>query len=378
MKKKVLSVIAVMALGVSLLAGCGTNAAPEDGADTSAAGEAVTQDEYITVINYGEYIDKEFLKQFEEETGIEVKYEECTTPEEMYSKYMAGAIDYDLICSSEYMVERLILEGEAKKIDKSQMEYVDNISDRMWELCQVFDPGNEYAIPYFYGTVGILYNTEMVDEEIDSWEVLFNGDYAGNMIMSNSVRDALMVAEKYLGYSLNTTDRDQIREAFDLLIDQKSDVEAYFVDEVREEMVAENAAIAVCYSGETYLANEYNPSLQYVVPKEGSNLWVDCWMIPKSSTNTEGAIKFLDFLCREDIAMGNFEYVYYPSPNQAVLEQLDEETLADPFVFPSDEAFENCEVYRQLDEETVEYYNDLWKELKSVSTFFWMENRSNE
>lgn len=376
MKKKIVSVIAVMALGASLLVGCGsTNAAPEEGADTSAAVEAATQDEYITVINYGEYIDKEYLRQFEEETGIEVKYEECTTPEEMYSKYMSGAIEYDLICSSEYMVERLIQEGEAKKIDKSQMEYIDNIGDKFWELCQVFDPENEYAIPYFYGTVGLLYNTEMVGEEIDSWDVLFNGDYAGNIIMSNSVRDALMVAEKYLGYSLNTTDKEEIRNAFDLLIDQKADVEAYFVDEVREEMVAENAAIAVCYSGETYLANEYNEKLQYVVPKEGSNLWVDCWMIPKTSTNTAGAIKFLDFLCREDVAMGNFEYVYYPSPNQAVLDQLDEETLADPFVFPSEEAFEHCEVYRQLDADTVEYYNDLWKELKSVSTFFWMENR---
>lgn len=379
MKKRFLSVIAVMALSAGLLVGCGADDTSQIGdGGASAVSESASQDEYITVINYGEYIDKAYLNQFEEETGIKIKYEECTTPEEMYSKYMAGAIDYDLICSSEYMIERLILEGQAKKIDKSQMEYVDNISDRMWELCQVFDPANDYAIPYFYGTVGILYNEEMVDGEIDSWDVFFNGDYAGNMIMSNSVRDALMVAEKYLGYSLNTTDREEIRAAFDLLIQQKSDVEAYFVDEVREEMVAENAAISICYSGETYLANEYNPSLQYVVPKEGSNLWVDCWMIPKTSTNTEGAIKFLDFLCREDIAMGNFEYVYYPTPNQAVLDQLDEETLSDPFVFPSDEAFENCEVYRQLDADTVEYYNDLWKELKSVSTFFWMENRSNE
>lgn len=377
MKRRILSVIAVMALGAGLLAGCGTSDSGSDASGSSQA-ETASKGEYITVINYGEYIDKTFLKQFEEETGIEVKYEECTTPEELYSKYMAGAIDYDLLCSSEYMIERLILEGEALKIDKSQMEYVDNISDRMWELCQVFDPNNEYAIPYFYGTVGILYNEEMVHGEIDSWEVLFNGEYAGNMIMSNSVRDALMVAEKYLGYSLNTTDRDQIREAFDMLVDQKSDVEAYFVDEVREEMVAENAAVAVIYSGETYLANEYNPSLRYVVPKEGSNLWVDCWMMPKTSTNPEGALKFLDFLCREDVAMGNFEYVYYPTPNQAVLDQLDEETLSDPFVFPSDEAFENCEVYRQLDEDTVEYYNDLWKELKSVSTFFWMENREAE
>lgn len=370
MKKRMLSILVVMMFVTGLLTGCGTSKEnTQTSQDVSGEAETATQDEYITVINYGEYLDKRYIKIFEEETGIKIKYEECTTPEEMYSKYMAGSIDYDLICSSEYMIERLILEGEAKKIDWSKMENIDNIGEDYWELCQVFDPENEYALPYFYGTVGLLYNTDLVEEEIDSWDVLFNGQYAGDIIMSNSVRDALMIAEKYLGYSLNTTDRAQIRESFDLLIEQKKDVEAYFVDEVREEMVAENATIAVCYSGETYLAHEYNPSLQYVVPKEGSNLWVDCWMIPKTSTNTEGAIKFLDFLCREDVARANFDEVYYPSPNEAMLKQLDVETRQDPFVFPSQEAFDNCEVYRQLDDETVEYYNDLWKELKSVSTF---------
>ncbi|MBQ8662544.1 MAG: extracellular solute-binding protein [Eubacterium sp.] len=376
MKKRVLSVLTVAGLAVGLLAGCGSQEAPNAG-NTSAQGSAISErsskGSTITVINYGEYIDKSVLRQFEAETGIEVKYEECVNPEEMYSKYIAGAIDYDLICSSEYIIERLIQEGHALEIDKSQMEYVDNIGDKYWEICQVFDPENQYAIPYFYGTVGLLYNEDLIKGEIDSWEVLFNGEYAGEIIMSNNVRDALMIAEKYLGYSLNTTDRDEIDTAFELLIDQKKDVEAYFVDEVREEMVAENASIAVCYSGETYLANEYNEKLQYVVPKEGSNLWVDCWMLPKSATNVEGALLFLDFLCREDIAMKNFEYVYYPSPNEAVLAQLDEETLSDPFVFPDEEAFENCEVYRQLDTDTIEYYSAWWKELKSVTTFFWQQ-----
>lgn len=376
MKKRWLSVLAVVGLSVSIFAGCGSNEASgvqKESATASANVEYASTKDTITVINYGEYIDKSVIKQFEQETGIKVKYEECVNPEEMYSKYIAGAIDYDLICSSEYIIERLIQEGHALPIDKSKMEYVDNIGDKYWEICQVFDPENQYAIPYFYGTVGLLYNEKLVDGTIDSWDVLFNGDYAGEIIMSNNVRDALMVAEKYLGYSLNTTNRGEIDAAFELLIDQKKDVEAYFVDEVREEMVAENAAIAVCYSGETYLANEYNESLQYVVPKEGSNLWADCWMIPKSATNLDGAHLFLDFLCREDIAMRNFEYVYYPSPNDAVLSQLDEETLSDPFVFPSDEAFENCEVYRQLDEDTVEYYSNWWKELKSVTTFFWQQ-----
>lgn len=374
MKKRMLSILTVATLAMGLFTGCGSNEVPQNnsaGSALSATAENVSSNQTITVINYGEYIDHEVLNVFEKETGIKVKYEECVNPEEMYSKYIAGGIDYDLICSSEYIVERLIQEGHALELDKSKMEHVDNIGDKYWEICQVFDPENKYAIPYFYGTVGLLYNEDMVHGEIDSWDVLFNGEYAGNIIMSNNVRDALMVAEKYLGYSLNTTNRSEIDAAFALLLEQKKDVEAYFVDEVREEMVAENAAIAVCYSGETYLANEYNEKLQYVVPKEGSNLWADCWMIPKSCTNMDGALAFLDFLCREDIAMANFEYVYYPSPNQAVLDQLDEETLGDPFVFPSEEAFENCEVYRQLDNDTIEYYSHWWKLLKSKTTFFW-------
>ncbi len=376
MKKRLLSVLAVAVLSVGLLTGCGADEntlAQGSSGYASAALEASSEKDTITVINYGEYIDKSVIKQFEQETGIKVKYEECVNAEEMYSKYISGAIDYDLLCSSEYIVERLIQEGHAIPIDKSKMQYVNNIGDKYWELCQVFDPANEYAVPYFYGTVGLLYNEELVKGEIDSWDVLFNGDYSGEIIMSNNVRDALMVAEKYLGYSLNTTDRGEIDKAFELLVDQKKDVEAYFVDEVREEMVAENASIAVCYSGETYLANEYNEKLQYVVPKEGSNLWVDCWMMPKSATNIDGGLMFLDFLCREDIAMRNFEYVYYPSPNEAVLSQLDDEIRSDPFVFPSEEAFENCEVYRQLDDDTIAYYSNWWKELKSVTTFFWQQ-----
>lgn len=353
---------AVLAAGAVMAAGCGSS--KKDQTETSGNSEQGS-DNSITVINYGEYLDPDLLQEFEQETGIKVKYEEATTPEEMYSKYKSGAINYDLVCTSEYMVERLMQEDDLRTIDWSGMEYVNNIGEDYWEMCTSFDPTRSYAMPYFWGTVGLLYNTEMVDDEIDSWDVLFNGEYSGEIIMQNSVRDAFMVAEKYLGYSLNTTDTGEINKAFQLLIDQKKDVEAYFVDEVREEMVAENAAIAVCYSGEAYLANEYNENLTFVVPKEGSNLWVDCWVMPKSGKNPEGAQKFLDFLNREDVAMTNFEYVYYPTPNETVMESLDEETKNDPLVFPTKEAYEKCEVYRQLDDKTTALYNKLWKELKS-------------
>ncbi len=319
----------------------------------------------LTVFNYSEYLDPEMIKKFTAETGIEIKYEEATTPEEMYTKYTSGAISYDLLCTSDYMVKRLIDEGQAQAVDFSSMENYANIDPKFKDLSVTFDPENKYALPYFWGTVGILYNTKKVNGPIDSWDVLFNGDYKGQIIMQDSMRDSFMVALKYLGYSLNTTDENEIREAAELLKAQKDDVASYLVDEARDEIVAENAVMAVIYSGEAYLGNTYNPDLEYVIPKEGSNLWIDSWIVTKNCKNMEAAQKFLDFLCREDVANVNFEYIYYSTPNKAVVDQMDDELKNNVAVVPTDESISNCEVYEALDEKTTNLYNDLWKEIKS-------------
>lgn len=348
MKKNVYAAGLLLA-GIFLLGGCGKKE-PE---------------EYLTVFNYGEYMDPEVLEQFTEETGIGIKYEEALTPEELYAKYSSGAISYDLVCSADYMIQRMIQEGEAQKVDFSSMEYAGNIGDRFWEFSQAFDPQNEYALPYFYGTIGILYDTTKVDAPIDSWGVLFDGSYKNDIIMQNSQRDTFMITLKYLGYSLNTSDEGELREALDLLIRQKPDVQAYLVDEARDEVVAGNAAMAVVYSGEAYLGHEYNENLAYVVPKEGSNVWIDSWIVTRKCENLEAASKFLDFLCREDIATKNFEYIYYSTPNEAVIANMDEELRNDPAITPTEEDMENCEVCTQTDEDVVNLYNELWKELKA-------------
>lgn len=321
--------------------------------------------ESLTIFNYGEYMDPDVIDMFEEETGIEIKYEEATTPEEMYTKYSSGAISYDLLCTSDYMIQRLINEGEVQKVDFSSMQHTGNIGDKYWEFASVFDPDNEYALPYFWGTVGILYDTTKVDAPVDSWDVLFNGDYANNIIMPNSQRDAFMVALKYLGYSLNTSDEAQIREAQQLLLQQKPDVQSYLVDEARDEVVAGNAAMAVVYSGEAYLGHEYNNNLAYTIPKEGSNVWLDTWIVTKHCQNVDAAEKFLDFLCREDVAAMNFEYIYYSTPNEAVINSLDPELRNNESLVPADSATDNCEVCTQTDAAVTQLYSDLWKELKS-------------
>lgn len=349
MRKRKLCVLGAALAGILMLGGCGKEEPTE----------------YLTVFNYGEYMDPDVIDRFTEETGIGIKYEEALTPEELYAKYISGAIDYDLVCSADYMIQRLIEEGEAQKVDFASMEYADNIGDRFWEFSQAFDPDNEYALPYFYGTIGILYDTTKVNAPIDSWGVLFDGSYKNDIIMQNSQRDTFMITLKYLGHSLNTSDEGELREAQELLIRQKPDVQAYLVDEARDEVVAGNAAMAVVYSGEAYLGHEYNEDLAYVVPKEGSNVWIDSWIVTKHCKNPEAAAKFLDFLCREDVAEQNFEYIYYSTPNQAVVENMDEELRNDPAITPTEEDLAKCEVCTQTDPEITKLYNELWKELKA-------------
>ncbi len=350
MKMRMVSLVMVAAMCLPLF-GCGSSASSE---------------ESITVFNYGEYIEPEVLTQFTKETGIKVNYEEATTPEELYTKYVAGAIDYDLLCTSDYMLKRLIDEDRVQAINYDNITNYGNIDPMLNTLSATFDPENKYTVPYFWGTVGILYNKNLVKAPVDSWNVLFNGEYAGQFIMQDSMRDSFMVALKLLGYSINTTDEAQIREAAELLKKQKPDVLSYLVDEAREEIVAENATMGVVYSGEAHLGKVYNENLEYSIPKEGSNLWIDSWVITKECKNKTAAEKFLDFLCRDDIAKANFEAIYYSTPNKSVISSMDDDLRSDIAVVPTDEILNNCEVYVALDRETTDLYNELWKEIKSL------------
>ena len=332
---------------------------------TISAG-STNNDNAITVLNYGKYIDESVIDSFEQETGITIKYEEYEEPEEMYTKYKSGAIDYDVICTSDYIIEKLISEGEVNKIDYSSMPNYQNVNQDIIDMSASFDPTHEYTVPYFYGTLGILYNKKMADaSDLNTWDCLWNGKYKDNMVMINSVRDAFTPALRTLGYSINETDTAKLDEAFDILNKQSSDVLAYYVDETCDEMVAENAAIAVCYSGEAAAAMAENDNLDYIVPKEGSNLWIDSWFIPKTCKNKEGAQEFLNYICGDEPAQLNFEYVYYASPIQSVIDNQDEETKENEAINPPSDMLKNCEVYRALNDDDATLYNTLWQRLKS-------------
>ena len=353
--------IAMMLAGAMLFAATGCSS--DNGGSTEDAVAKYGSDT-LKLYNWGEYMGENLISDFEKEFGVKVIVEYFDSNEMMYTK-LQGGDSYDVLVPSDYMIERLIAEGEAVELDYSKMQYVNNIGDFYWKLSRTYDPENKYSIPYFWGTVGILYNKSMIHEEITSWDSLFNGEYAGEIIMQNSIRDAYMCALKYQGHSLNTTNRKELQQAQNLLLKQKPDVEAYFVDEVREEMVAGNAALAVCYSGEAYLAHEYENDLESVLPEEGSNIWIDSWIMMKKGKNHEGAQKFLDYLCRGDVAVKNFEEIYYPTPNTAAYNSLDEEVREDPLIFPEQSVVEKCEVYKALDDKTMALYSQMWKELKT-------------
>ena len=356
MKKVMRKVSVPVCLGLSaiaMLSGCGSSG-------SGANGEVI-------VYNWGEYIDPEVLDIFEEETGIKVVYDEFETNETMYPKVEAGAAQYDVVCPSDYMIDKMIKNDLLAEINLDNIPNAkENIGDQYWEMSKQFDPENKYSIPYCWGTVGILYNKTMVDEPVTSWDILWDEKYADNILMQDSVRDAFMVALKKNGNSMNTTDTAELTAAKDALVAQKPLVQAYVIDQVRDKMIGNEAAIGVIYSGEAIYTQRENPDLEYVIPEEGTNVWIDSWVILKNAPNKENAEKFLDFLCRPDIALKNFEYITYSTPNVAAQEMIEDEDIkGSPIAFPDLSQCNNLETFLYLGDEFDEQLNELWKQVKS-------------
>lgn len=326
----------------------------------------VMNGEKLVVYNWGEYIDPEVLTMFEEETGIDIVYEEFETNEILYPKISSGAIAYDVICPSDYMIQRMIENDLLSEINFDNIPNLKNIGKQYLEQSRQFDPENKYSVPYCWGTVGILYNKMMVDEPVDSWSILWDPKYKDNILMQDSVRDAFGVTLKYLGYSLNSTDLDELTEAKNLLIEQKPLVQAYVIDQVRDKMIGNEAALGVIYSGEAIYTQKENPNLEYVIPKEGSNIWIDSWVIPKNTEHKENAEKFINFLCRPDIALMNFEYITYSTPNEAARELIEDESIRNSEIaFPDLSKYDNLETFQYLGTEADQVYGDLWNKVKS-------------
>ena len=336
-------------------------------------GSAARSDRVVNVCSWGEYIDEDLITQFEEETGIRVNYQTAESNEALYSLIKMGGADFDVIVPSDYMIGRLIEEGMLAELDYSAIPNYDLIDDQYKGLS--YDPENKYTVPYTWGTVGIIYNTTMVSEPITSWSAMFDEQYAGQVLMINNSRDALMAALCCLGYDINTTDEGQLEEAFQLIYDakEKGVYQAFVMDEIFGKMEGGNAAIAMYYAGDYLTMLENNEDLAYVVPEEGSNWFVDAMCVLKSSQHQDEAAEWINFIAGTDANLANMDYIWYASPNAEALaeypayyeeeygEPLDEEIYNIMAAPP--EVLARCELYINLPQETLKFYNDLWTRL---------------
>lgn len=343
--KKILSVILVVVLTMGVLSAC----QPDNRIQ-------------LNVYNVGDYINEDVIDIFEQENpDIKINYETYYTNEEMYVKVANKSSDYDVIFPSDYMIEKMKSEGLLNKINFENIPDYSHISEEFKGLA--YDENQEYSVPYMWGTMGILYNKTMVNEEVNSWKILWDKKYEKNIFMLDSERDTLGITLKMLGYSLNSGNEDELAKAKQALIEQKPLVLAYSGDEVKDKMINEEAALAVVWSGDAYYCMEENENLAYAIPAEGSNLWFDAMVIPTTSKHQAEAERFINFLCRPDIAKMNVDYIQYSTPNESAKELLEDSIKNDPVRYPDIRTVEGLEIF-SFDKERTKRYSEIWQEIK--------------
>lgn len=325
--------------------------------------QGLTGDKVVTFYNWGDYIDPDLLAQFEEETGYSIVYETFDSNEAMFTKVQQGGTQYDILGPSEYMIESMIDANLLQPLDHSLLPNLANMDERFLDLA--FDPGNEYSVPYFWGTLGILYNTNYVDEaDIQSWNDLWKPEFNSSIMIYDGAREVMGIGLQSMGYSLNETDSDVLVAAAEKLKKLMPNVIALVADEIKMHIAQEEAPIGITFSGEAAVAMWDNEDLNYYVPEEGSNIWFDNLVIPANAKNPDGAHALLDFLMRPEVAAQNAEYVGYATPNKAAFDLIDPEITSDEAFYPSDDIINSLEVYTDLGQEKLIQYNDLFLEIK--------------
>ena len=322
----------------------------------------------LNVYNWGEYISDgsegslDVNKEFEKRYGITVNYSNYESNENMYNKLQSGGANYDVIIPSDYMIAKLIEEDMLAELDFSNIPNYKYVLEKYRGL--YYDPDNKYSVPYTVGMVGLIYNTKIVKETPDSWGVLWDEKYAGDILMFNNPRDAFGVAQCYLGQSINTGDLKDWDKAIEALKAQNHLVSSYVMDEVFNKMENGEAALAPYYAGDFLTMYDVNPDLAFVYPKEGVNFFVDAMCVPKNAENKEAAELYINFMLEEEIAVANANYICYATPHSNVLESNDYDLKDDPVLYPDKEHTPRTEMFENLDYETQNYMNMLWNELK--------------
>ncbi len=330
----------------------------------------------INVYNWGEYISNgddgcmDINAEFEKLTGITVNYTQFDTNESMYAKIKSGSASYDVIFPSDYMVSRMIQEGMLQELDFDLIPNSQYIDERF--VNPEYDPENKYSVPYTWGTVGLIYNYDKLGFDPESWDILWDEEYAGEILMFSNSRDAFGLTLMKLGYNINTQDKEELAEAAEELKAQKPLVQAYVMDQIFDKMQGNEAILAPYYAGDAVNMMAENESLRFVVPEEGSNWFADAICIPKPSGSFDedrylAAHMYINFLNEPNVAAENIEYIQYSTPNTAALALLDEEVRENPISYPSDEVMEKTQAFVNLDTETNLYMDQLWTELMSAA-----------
>lgn len=379
-----LTLAAALCLSLSACADHIEEEADSEGEESEVQTLTVEDEEYysrfrdkgitINVYNWGEYIsdgsEENTLNvnaEFTNLTGIKVNYTNYATNEELYAKLKGGGASYDIIIPSDYMISRMIHENMLQKLDFGNIPNFKYITDTF--VNPEYDPQNEYSVPYTWGTVGIIYDTTMIDilpEEID-WDILWNEDYSDRILMFDNPRDAFAIAEIRLGYSLNTESFEELEKCADLLKEQKTVIQAYVMDEVFDKMGAGEALVAPYYAGDAVTLMDEYEDLGFVTPKSGTNLFIDAICIPAGAKQKEAAEMYINFMCEPDIAYATTSYIGYSTPNSAAFDMLDEETQNDKVSYPDSEYLDNnTTIFRNLSDEANQEMQDLWTDIKST------------
>ena len=375
MKKFVALTLACLMAASLFLTGCSVrqNGNANTGNNGTETNGSNSGDRVVNVCSWGEYIDESLIDEFEAATGITVNYSFAESNEVLYSQLQQGGVNYDVIVPSDYMISQLIEEDMLAELDYDKIPNFSLIGDQFKNL--PYDPENKYTVPYAWGTLGIIYNSSMVDGEITSWDAMFDPQYAGNVLMIRNSRDAFGIAQMDLGYSVNTTDEAEIREAYQLVADANANgvYQAFVMDEVFQLMEGGNAAITAYYAGDYLSMLENNPDLRYVIPEEGTNWFVDAMCVLKNAENKDEAMEWINFITSTDASLRNMDYIWYASPNTTALEECPayyEELYGEPLdmelyeiMAPGEDVLEKCEAYLVLPSDIRTLYNDLWTQL---------------
>lgn len=317
----------------------------------------------LTIYNWGDYIDPSLITKFEHETGYHVDYETFDSNEAMLTKIKQGGTSYDLTVPSDYTVQRMRRQHLVDKLDKSKLPGLKNIDSRFMNL--TFDPHNDYSVPYFWGTLGIVYNDKFVKRsQVEHWKQLWNPQFKNDIMLTDSARDMMAVALITLGYSVNSTNYHHLQQASQKLDQLAPNTKAVVADEIKMYMEQNEAPIAVTYSGEAAEMISQNSHLHYVVPSEGSNMWFDNWVIPKTAKHKKAAYMFLNFMLEPKNAAQNAEYIGYSTPNKAAMKYLPSNVRNDKEFYPDNSTVAHLQVYRDLPLKVIGHYNDLFLEFK--------------